>query len=139
MGQSLNMDEARLFVLYWLEFFGCPMTSDGLNILWARRKGAANLKQGRLPIAELASAGYVAYGKKGLVSLVPRRLSVENFREVWAASKPGDGRLTTNFSWGAGARRRSSRLAEIGTSVPMNRSMTPSADTSCVVGDCPQH
>ena len=83
------MGEAQLFVLYWLDFFGCPMTSDGLNILWARRKGAANLKQGRLPIAELASAGYVAYGKKGLVSLVPSRLSAENLREVWAASESG--------------------------------------------------
>ena len=89
MEQEQKKGEAQLFVLYWLEFFGCPMTSDGLNILWVRRKGAANLKQGRLPITELATAGYVSYGKKGLVSLAPRRLSSEDLREIWAASESG--------------------------------------------------
>ena len=93
-------DEAQLFVLYWLDFFGCPMTSDGLNILWTRRKGAADLKQGRLPIAELASAGYVAYGKKGLVSIVASRLSSENLREIWAASETGRWAIDSEFLTG---------------------------------------
>lgn len=97
MGNSFSTDEAEQFVLYWLDFFGCPMTSDGLNVLWSRRKGAANSKQGRLPIAELASAGYVAYGKKGLVSLVPSRLTAETLREVWTASESGQWAVDGKF------------------------------------------
>ena len=88
LGEPSAETDAGLFVLYWLDFFGCPMTSDGLNVLWSRRTAAEkDAKTRRLPIPQLASAGYVSYGKKGLVSSVDDRLTAENRREIWESSR----------------------------------------------------